>query len=392
MNSLKEIILNIKIPLLITFLFSIANSYFNSFISINLYDLNVNEFELSIVSNAFYFGIFLSSLFSVRYIQKLGYSKSFQISIILYFIAILFSIIYRNKFVWVFLRFISGWALSAVWIISESWILGKSNSANRGKMLSIYLLSLQIANAIGQLLLGVFTEYEKLGIVTILTIITISSIINFTVTHDDNIADTKAITGSQSVISLLIKNPFYILVIITAGAFVATLYSIMPYCFELMQFDQKYTSLLLFIIVSGGVVLQYPFGYLVDKIGKEKLLLGVFLAITIIASLITFIPAYTGIYLLCFFLFGGLISSLYLLGTNLICDSVTGVNFLKLAKILIILYAVGTMIGPFIAPIFIYKLGAKGVLWFFSCSSFIIFIYLSILMVIKFKQERIYKL
>lgn len=378
MKSLKEIILNIKTPLLATFFFAIANAYFNTYISIVLYKLNVNEFELGVISNAFYVGIFLGSLFSVRYIKELGYSKSYQLSLLLYFIAVLFVGLTENKFIWLILRFMAGWALAAIWIIAESWILEESTQGVRGKMLSIYILSLSISNALGQLLIGFLEGYENFALVAILGMIVISFIIIFL--FDKQVAITSiGNKGSSSVVSLFLKTSSSFVVIITAGALAATIYSIIPYCFELMKFDNSYISILLFVTVTGGSIFQYPIGYLADNFSKKKLLLSIFLTIALIAILIIFSTPHTIIYLLSFFLLGGLVCSIYPVGTNYICDNLEDINLLDITKTLILSYSVGCMIGPMLAPIFIYKFGALGVLWFFSICSLVVFSYLFIL-------------
>jgi predicted MFS family arabinose efflux permease len=232
------------------------------------------------------------------------------------------------------------------------------------------------------LCIGALSKYETLALIVILSMLVISFIVIF-LFNDQILPVSVRGNASSSLIHCFLKSPSSILVIVTAGALASTMYSIFPYCLELMKFEHSYISMLLFVMVVGGSIFQYPIGYLADKTSKSKLLLGVFAAIAMLALLVIFLPNHKILYLLCFFLFGGLVFSIYPVGTNYICENFKDVNLLGLTKTLVLSYSIGCMIGPMIAPIFIFKLGAVGVFWFFSICSLVAF---GVLFILKEKK------
>ena len=128
-------------------------------------------------------------------------------------------------------------------------------------------------------------------------------------------------------------------------------------------------SSLLFCLVFGGMLLQYPIGKISDFVERRVVLLATSLASIV---LVLALSSTTSNFLLFSFiclLFGGLTFTLYPVSISYACDSLETKDIVAGTQTLLLAYSFGAMLGPVTAPIFMEVFGQW---WLYSYFIFVL--------------------
>ena len=99
-------------------------------------------------------GFIAGCLLVRRIVERFGHGVSFLALIVLSVAATLAFTVLHSPLAWFFLRFGSGFAMAAIFTISESWINLDSRSDNRGALFSYYMILSTLGTAVGPALVG----------------------------------------------------------------------------------------------------------------------------------------------------------------------------------------------------------------------------------------------
>lgn len=126
------------------------------------------------------------------------------------------------------------------------------------------------------------------------------------------------------------------------------------------------TALFMSATILGGVALQWPFGRLSDMIDRRKVILGGFIATTIIAFTIFASAEGRGPLMLAGALFGGACFALYPLCVAHTNDHLRSSQRVSATGGLVLVYSVGAVAGPLPASAFMDAAGPRGLFLFIA--------------------------
>jgi MFS family permease len=125
------------------------------------------------------------------------------------------------------------------------------------------------------------------------------------------------------------------------------------------------------MLVAGGLVMQFPMGWMSDRFDRRNILLGLTLAASVAASLIIAFGATSlPILILLVFVYGCLAGPLYGLSVAQTNDYVERDQFVAASSGLLIVYAIGAIAGPNVASWIMSLVGPWG-LWLYAAVSMI---------------------
>ncbi len=113
-------------------------------------------------------------------------------------------------------------------------------------------------------------------------------------------------------------------------------------------FDQQRVVLLMACVSLGGLFLQWPIGYLSDKVDRLHALIGLGVGILAVAAPLVWADHRMPFALiaLLFGIFGGLAESLYAVGVAHANDRAVATDYVALSSTLLFVWALGSTIGP----------------------------------------------
>src|SRR5262245_52497806 len=110
--------------------------------------------EIGLTGSTYYLGFVVGCVTIPRIIARVGHIRTFAALAAAATAVILIIGLSHALLVWLVLRFFTGWALSGLYMVIESWLNERSPTELRGAILSLYAMLTMVATAAGQLFLA----------------------------------------------------------------------------------------------------------------------------------------------------------------------------------------------------------------------------------------------
>lgn len=371
--KLKEIT-SIGAPLLSMFILMNGAGLLNTFIPVRLEMNLVSSWDIGLVAAGYYAGMVLGAFRNAHFILRVGHIRAYATFASLTAVAVLSQGLFYDLFWWIFLRLVGGYCLSGLYIVIESWLLGKSTPQTRGQFLSLYMISLYGAMASGQFFLNLF-PIDSLLPFAIITILSSLSVIPVAIskTGDPTIEEPTAL----SLIQLFKLSPSGIIACFCSGMVLGSVFGLVPLYLQLAIDSVTETSIIMFFLIFGGTALQYPIGHLSDRMDRRKVILGLCTIIICISFSVLFLSKnhHYAWYVL-MFIFGGASFVLYPVSISHTCDVLKQNDIVAATQGLMLAYGIGAVISPALASAIMQGLGSPGLFIFFIFVSAGLFSYL----------------
>jgi len=248
------------------------------------------------------------------------------------------------------LRFALGFNAAGLAVIVESWLNALVPNHQRGRILTVYLLDIGLFYGVGQLMgrnldLGGPELLILAGIATALALVPVAviDVVGPPPTHPVKMEIIKALrTSPASVLACLLTG-----LVGTAFTTLAPLYS------HQIGISQDRTIILMVCVSIGSLVLQWPIGFLSDKVDRLHALIGLGALVSVIALVIFLLPSGEHFLLLAllFIAFGGFVESLYAVGVAHANDRAAAADYVSLSSTLLLVWALGGAIGPSVGAV-----------------------------------------
>lgn len=253
---------------------------------------------------------------------------------------------FENAAVWIAIRFLMSAALALPWLVGETWMNTVSSEATRGRVIAMYAISFFLGFLAGPLLLdysGISGPVAFIagaaGAVLASIPILLAQRLAPPITHEDDIGVMAALPLAP----VAMASAFL-------GGFAEMSYlSLIPNVGIAAGLDQSHALQMLSILTLGGIILQFPIGWLADKasrvgvtIGLSVLFIGLSLALPFVLP--ADIPSKA-----ISFLLGGVILGFYTLGLVLIGERVELRYMTAANAAFLVMYQLGAISGPVLA-------------------------------------------
>jgi MFS family permease len=172
---------------------------------------------------------------------------------------------------WSILRLLVGFCMSGIYVTAESWLNDASTNETRGKVLSAYMMAqtLGIIGAQGLLTLGdAQTSVLFIG-ASILVSISFAPIL-LSATQ----APTVVVARPMLLRQLFVSSPLGTVGIFLLGSAYATQTGMGAVFGSQIGLTASQIALFVAMLFAGALLLQYPIGWLSDRMDRRKLIFG----------------------------------------------------------------------------------------------------------------------
>ena len=330
---------------------------------------NFNDFLIGLLMSSYFGGFLLGSLLAPKHIRRVGHIRIFGALSAVASITILLHALFINPWIWMLMRFLSGFAFSTIYVVSESWLNKASSNSDRGQILSIYATTLLLGICIGQFLLTIADPFKIDLFILISLIISIAAIpILLSGVKEPSIEE-----GDRITIKLLWKRTRIGVFAIALSQWVASIVFSMGAVYAIkIGFNQNQTAYFMGCLMMGGMFLQWPLGKLSDKFDRRWIIglssiFGAFCSI-----LILFCDKPNLFFYLSTFLFGGFSLSLYSIIVAFTNDHLRPNEITSASGTIILIGGLASMIGPLTSVLWFTKFGAETLFLMFTYSLFLV--------------------
>jgi MFS family permease len=150
------------------------------------------------------------------------------------------------------------------------------------------------------------------------------------------------------------------------GLVTATFSGIGPLYGAALGLDQHAILVLMASMQLGGVVLQWPLGYASDRCDRRVMVVGMNIAVILLSLVLIVFGARLTLPVLAALLggFAGIVESFYPIGVAHANDRAEPSDYVSLSSNLLLIWGVGSAIGPIVATAALDRLGAPGFFWY----------------------------
>ena len=309
-----------------------------------------------LVMTCYFIGFLAGSRAAVRALRTVGHIRVFAALASMASTATLVHALTVTPITWGLMRFTTGLCMAGLYVVAESWINDLATNATRGRLLALYMVVTMGGVASGQFLLNLadprgFELFIVASVLVSLSLVPVSlsgrSAPPTRVAEPMSLSELFSIVPTGLTISALVGMAHGAL--FGMGAVYAARAGLAP----------SQIAVFMGAPMVGGVVLQFPIGYLSDRVPRRGVMFAVAIAATVSASLLLIAePGSVYSYAL-MFLVGGFSFPLYSLGIAYTNDWIRPEQAMGASSSLVTTNGIGAIIGPILSAGLIIFLGTS---------------------------------
>ncbi|TJZ90106.1 MFS transporter [Paracoccus gahaiensis] len=317
----------------------------------------IATFQMSIVMASYYGGFLLGSLTVPDLIKNVGHVRVFAaLGSLISAVLVLFAV-EPHWITWSGLRFIIGFCFCGVYITAESWLNAGSTNENRGQSLSAYMIVQLLGIVVAQALLNVG---DPGGFLLFIIPSVLVSLAFTPILLSAQPAPQFQTIKRMSFKRLYQASPLGCVGLFLMGGVFAALSGMSSVWGAQVGLSVAQISLFVAAIYAGGLVLQYPIGWISDRYDRRKLVLilsgmGGLCALIVIAAQ----PGTLGL-IIAGALMGGVANPIYALLLAYTNDYLDQSDMAAASAGLLFIHGLGSMGGPLITGWLMGALGPDG--------------------------------
>ncbi|MGB1344301.1 MAG: MFS transporter [Amylibacter sp.] len=315
---------------------------------------------MSWVMTGYFVGFLFGSQLTPNMIRRVGHVRVFAALGSLVSACLILYAAWTNPYFWFLLRIIVGFCFSGIYVVAESWLNDSSSNETRGQTLSAYLIVQMMGIVLAQAVLNFADPSGYMLFIIISVVVSLSfAPILLSVSPAPQFQTSKRMTLSQlwSISPLGVVGQFFL------GAIFAALFGMASVYGTERGLTVKDISLFVAAIYFGGMISQYPIGWVSDRMDRRVL-------IFIVCSIGTFFSFAANLsdsfiwLLIVAFIIGGVSNPLYSLYIAYTNDYLEHDDMASASGGLIFLTGIGAIFGPSIVGWLLDAYGAASYFWF----------------------------
>ena len=301
--------------------------------------------SMSLIMAGYFIGFLFGSRTAPIMIRNVGHVRVFAALASFVSAALILYAVLPNEYIWFLLRIVVGFCFSGIYVVAESWLNDSSTNETRGQALSAYLIVQMMGIVAAQWLLN----FADVGGYILFIIISVAVSLSFApILLSVSPAPMFQTTKPMSLRQLYIASPLGVVGIFLLGGIFAALFGMTSVYGTEKGMTVGEISIFVGVIYVGGMLLQFPIGWMSDRMDRRLLIIG----ITVIggmACLLAFAAASNlTLLLVCSFIIGGVANPLYSLLLAYTNDFLDHDDMAAASGGLIFINGIGAIAGPLV--------------------------------------------
>lgn len=331
-------------PLLVgVLLLMVGNGMHGTLLGIRGEIEGISTFHMSIVMSGYYGGFLLGSLLVPAIIHNVGHVRVFAaLGSLISAVLVLFAI-GPNWISWTILRFAIGFAFCGVYITAESWLNEASTNENRGKTLAAYMIVQLLGVVTAQALLNIGDPagFLLFAIASVLVSLAFTPIL----------LSASPSPGFETITRMSFKrlykaSPLGCVGIFLMGGVFSALAGMSSVWGASIGLSVAEISIFVAAIYSGGLLLQYPLGWVSDRWDRRLLIMILSIIGGVTALLTAVMDPGALVLVLAGAVLGGVAHPIYAMLLAYTNDYLDKSEMAAASAGLLFIYGVGSMGGP----------------------------------------------
>lgn len=325
------------------------------------------------LGSAYYLGFILGCLYIPRLIKRFGHIRAFAACAAITGSAALLNAFLINEVAWIILRVVFGFCMSGLYTIIESWLNELATRKTRGQILAGYMVTVWFAVLSGKLIFAALDPTTILPFAIVSILISLSLVpVALTTSIEPEHRDAVPFRPRD----VYEAAPIGFVTCFLVGMINGALWGLAPVYAQAQTQSTSTVGFFMAALVLGGALAQWPIGKLSDNVDRRRVILASSLAAVVFGiglAVIHQTSAFT-LYWLAFG-FGAAALPLYSLSIAHVNDKMNADVFVEVSGQLLLVMALGAIIGPLLASVCIDMAGNQALFGYTAAVHGIIAVY-----------------
>jgi MFS family permease len=347
--------------MLSTFLILMAQGVASLLLPLRAREAGWSSSEIGWMGSVYAVGFTLACLVVAKLVRRAGHIRVFAVLATGLAMALLLHALFVDPLAWTVIRGMGGFCLAGTYMVVESWLNERAENANRGAIFSIYMITSMVGLMAGQYAMPLGPQTgDSLYIISAL--IFLAGIVPVSLTTAQS---PKPVAEARlDLIELYRTSPAALVGTFLCGViagnwnFLAAVYG------AAIGLSTLSVATMLASAMVGGALFQFPLGRISDFVDRRIVMVGTGLFGIALSLLFIFVDLDAEWQVFgAMILFGAVLYPIYSLAVAHANDFARPEDFVKISSGLLIVYGVGSMIGPVLGGFAMDETGAAGFFW-----------------------------
>lgn len=322
-------------------LLTLAIAVLNTLVPLWLAHENLPTWQVGMVSSSFFTGNLLGTLVAGSLIKRVGFNRSYYLASLIFAAGCAGLGLMVGFWSWMVWRFIAGVGCAMIWVVVESALMCSGTSRNRGRLLAAYMMVYYVGTVLGQLMVSKLPT-DLMSVLPWVTGMILAAILPLLFTRIVNQqSEHQEVTHVWPMLRLR-QARLGVNGCIISGIVLGSLYGLMPLYLNHQGVSDSGIGFWMAVMVSAGIVGQWPIGRLADRFGR-LLVLRVQVFVVIMGCLAMLSSAAMAPAL---FILGAAGFTLYPVAMAWACEKVEHHQLVAMNQALLLSYTIGSLLGP----------------------------------------------
>ncbi|ABP60101.1 MULTISPECIES: MFS transporter [Enterobacteriaceae] len=322
-------------------LLTLAIAVLNTLVPLWLAHENLPTWQVGMVSSSYFTGNLLGTLLTGKLIKRFGFNRSYYLASLIFAAGCVGLGLMVGFWSWMTWRFIAGVGCAMIWVVVESALMCSGTSRNRGRLLAAYMMVYYVGTVLGQLMISKLPT-DLMSVLPWVTGMVLAAILPLLFTRIVN-QGSEHHEATQVWPMLRLRHArLGVNGCIISGIVLGSLYGLMPLYLNHQGVSDSGIGFWMAVMVSAGIVGQWPIGKLADRYGR-LLVLRVQVFVVILGCLAMLGNAAMAPAL---FILGAAGFTLYPVAMAWACEKVENHQLVAMNQALLLSYTIGSLLGP----------------------------------------------
>jgi MFS family permease len=319
---------------------------------------------IGLTGSAYFLGFVVGCIFVPSVVVDVGHIRTFMVMAALATIALLAAALFVSLPTWILFRFVTGFALSGLYMVIESWLNEVSPAHHRGSVLAIYAMISLFGMAAGQMLLSLRSPLD-VDLFLLGAVLLSIAIIPVGLTRIVSPEPPPAIRFALR--EVLRASPAAIVCATFAGLVIGAFWGLGPVLGRGFGLGPGRIGMMMSAGIVGGALAQLPVGRLSDRTDRRRVIGALMIAGAVFAVLgWLFADAADTVLFVVIFCIGAATMPVYSLCIAHASDYAE-MSLVEVASSVLIVYSAGSIVGPVVVSGLMDRYGPRAFFAYTAC-------------------------
>jgi MFS family permease len=314
--------------------------------------------DIGILGSSYFLGFAAGCVYGPYFVRRVGHIRTFTAMATIASCAVLVHAFVLNPVVWWLLRAATGVCFAVLYMVIESWLNEKSSNENRGMVFSIYTIINLTVVTLGQMMLTL-DEPSNFMLFSVASILVSLAAVPVALSKSAEPAPIESVKIDFR--KLFYTSPVGVIGCLGVGLTNGAFWALAPVFAQGDANDVATIAIFMSVTVIAGAVGQWPLGLMSDRIDRRRVIVIACGGAVGAAALLAWLdPGHSTLLLATAFAYGLFAFPLYSLCVAHTNDFAEQDRYVEVACGLLLVYALGAVIGPIVAAVCMRLVGVGG--------------------------------